>query len=109
MFRKYDLKVGCLNIGGNAEIKCTTSDIIDIINDHDIFIFVEYWLGPVDSCPMIIRFSNFRSERKENCKARRNSGEIIVYYRQNIAKGVQKICNTSRDVKWFKLEKHLFD
>ena len=107
-FRKCNLKVGCLNIGGNAKVRCTTSDIIDIINDRDIFIIIESWLGPLDSCPMITGFSNFRSERKKKCKARRNSGGIIVYCRQNIAKCVQRIWNTSRDVMWLKLEKHFF-
>ena len=35
-------------------MKCTTPDIIDIIKRHDIFIFIETWLGSQDACPQII-------------------------------------------------------
>ena len=53
-------------------------------------------------------FLNFRSERKKKCKARRNSGGIIVYIRKNIAKGVTKIENSSTEAIWMKLDKLYF-
>ena len=31
-----------------------------------------------------------------------------MHYRQNIAKGVQKICNISSEAMWLKLDKHFF-
>lgn len=108
MFRKCNLKIGCLNICGNARAKCTTSDIINIVNDHDIFIITESWLDQSDSCPIIPGFSNFRSERKRKCKARRNSGGIIVYFRQNLGRGIKKISNPSTDILWIKLEHEFF-
>ena len=68
MYRKCNLKIGCINIGGNAKMKCTNPDIIDIIKRHDIFIVIETWLGSQDACPQIKGYMNFRSERKKIVK-----------------------------------------
>ena len=108
MSKQYSLKIGCLNIGGNAKLKCLCPEITQIVNDHDIFVILESWLGPDDSCPNINGYTNFRSERKKEWKARRNSGGIIIYIRKNIAKGVTKIENSSTESIWMKLSKSFF-
>ena len=105
MSKLCSLKIGCLNIGGNAKVKCLSPDIIQIVNSHDIFLILESWLGPDDRCPHINGFTNFRSERKKKCKARRNLGGIIVYVRKEIARGVIKLDTSSTEAIWMKLEK----
>ena len=108
MSKQCNLKIGSLNIGGNAKVKCLCPDVVEIVNSHDIFVILESWLGADDSCPHMDGFLNFRSERKKKCKARRNSGGIIVYIRKNIAKGVTKIENSSTEAIWMKLDKLYF-
>ena len=108
MHKKCNLKIGCLNIGGNARVKCFSDDITEIIKSHDIFIIVESWLGKNDNCPKINGFMNYRNERKRKCKARRDSGGMLIYYRQDIGKGVQKVESTLKDAIWLKLDKSYF-
>ena len=36
---------------GNAKMKCTAPDIIDIIKRHNIFVVIETWLGSQHACP----------------------------------------------------------
>ena len=108
MYRKCNLKIGCLNIGGNAKMKCVSPDLVGIITKHDIFIVLETWLEGQDQCPKIDGFMNFRSERNKKSRAKRNSGGLIVYYRQTIGKGVHKLKSTSSDIIWIKLDKSYF-
>ena len=79
-----------------------------IIKSHDIFIIVESWLGKNDSCPKIHGFVNYTSERKRKGKVRRDSGGVLIYYRQDIGKGVQKVESTLKDAIWLKLDKNDF-
>ena len=108
MFQKYNLKVGSLNIGGNAKLKCTDNDVINVIQRHDIFAILESWLDPDDACPTIPGYANFRTERKKKCKARRNSGGIIIYCRKEIIKGITKFKSASQDILWLKLDRSYF-
>ena len=51
---------------------------------------------------------NYRNERKRKCKACRDSGGILIYYRQDIGKRVQKVENTLKDDIWLWLYKNYF-
>ena len=111
MLSKLTLKIGSLNIGGNAKSKCESDDIQRLINQHDIFILLESWLGPDDACPKIASYSNFRNERKKHRRANRHSGGILIFFRQNISGGISKISARSSslgDVMWLKLSKQYF-
>ena len=111
MSKQCNLKIGSINIGGNAKVRCLCPDVVEIINSHDIFVILESWLGADDSCPHMDGFLNFRSERKKKRKARRNSGGggggggASLYICKNIAKGVTKIENSSTEAIWMKLDK----
>ena len=48
------------------------------------------------------------SERKRKCNARRDSGGVLIYYRQDIGKGVQKVEKKMKDAIWLKLDKNYF-
>ena len=73
-------------------MKCFSDDITKIIKSNDIFIviIVESWLGKNDNCPKIHGFTNYMTERKRKCKPRRDSGGVLIYYRQDIGKGFKK-------------------
>ena len=108
LYEKYNLRIGSLNIEGGLHIKAETSDIQNIVKDHDIFIFLETWLERHHSCPAISGYSVFRSERKRHVKAKRNSGGLAIYYKQNLAKGIVKMKQSSQDIIWLQLQKHFF-
>ena len=75
MFEKYNLTIGCLNIGGSVKIKCAHNDIMKLIKNHyifNIFAILESWSEPEESCPTIDGYADFRSERKRKCRAKLN-------------------------------------
>ena len=111
MSRIITLKIGCLNIGGNAKMKCESDDIITLIEKHHIFMIQESWLGPDDICPSVPSYSVFRTERKRHTRAKRHSGGIIVYFSHLVAAGITKCkarANKNSDTIWLKLDKHFF-
>ena len=112
MSRIVNLKIGCLNIGGNAKMKCESDDIIKLIKDHHIFMIQESWLSPDDVCPGVSSYSVFRTERKKHTRAKRHSGGIIVYFSNIVAGGLTKCkarTNRNSDAIWLKLDKRFFN
>ena len=109
MLRKCSLKVGCLNINGGLLAKCRSPDILNLVQQHDIFCFVESWLSPNDACPKIHGYNSFRSDRMSKHKnARSHSGGILIYFKNNISGGLAKLDNKHSDMLWFKLDKYFF-
>ena len=85
MLQKFALKIGSLNIEGGLKSKWKTPDIQELIKRHDIFCFIESWLGPDDSCPSMDDYMPYRSERKDkHKKARRHSGGLLIYCKKSI-------------------------
>ena len=108
MSHKCALKVGSLNIEGAVGVKYNTPEIQKLIHNHDIICFLESWLGPHDACPNIDGYIAFRSERKKHRKAKRNSGGILVYCKQEISGGISKISTSHSDIMWLKLDRSYF-
>ena len=51
---------------------------------------------------------NCRSERKRKCKACRDSSGVLIYFWQDIRKGVKKVESTLKDAIWLRLYKNYF-
>ena len=60
VYGKCNLKIVCLNIAGNAKMKCVSPDLVGIISKHDIFIVLETWLEEQDHCPKIDGFMKLK-------------------------------------------------
>ena len=80
----------------------------------DKFGLQETWLKNRESIDMS-GFEHFRSERVKGCKACRNSGGILLFYRSAIAGGVERQTSSNKhliwvrlDAKFFKLNKYIF-
>ena len=80
--------------------------------DHikcDIHILLETWKGesPDIKIPNYGSFSKCRTRKK---KARRNSGGIIVYFKNHLKKGIEYLVNSteSKNRMWIKLDKTFF-
>ena len=107
------LKIGCLNIGGNAKNKCETDELQQKIKNHDIFVILESWLDKSENVATIKGYSycsdiHIRSDRKKRPKAKRASGSIIVYYTNVIAAGIKKIPSKLNDTFWLVLGRSYF-
>ena len=61
-----------------------------------------------DNCPNIHGFMNCRGERKGKCKACRDSSGVVIYFWQDIRKGVQKVESTLKYAIWLRLYKNYF-
>ena len=90
MAKKSALKIGCLNIGGNAKTKCETGELQQKNKNHDIFVILESWLDKSENVPTIKGYSYLWSDRKKRPKAKRASSGIIVYYINVIAACITK-------------------
>ena len=108
MIERSALKLGCLNIGGNAKLKCMTEDIQKIIKQHDVFAIVESWLDPKDRISRVDGYINFRSDRKKKSRAKMASGGLIVYCKSTLAGGITKCASKQNDVMWIKLDQIYF-
>ena len=108
MIERSALKLGCLNIGGNAKLKCTTDDIQKIIKQHDVIAIVESWLDPKERIPRVDGYINFRSDRKKQSRAKRASGGLNVYCKSTLAGGITKCASKQNDVMWIKLDQIYF-
>ena len=89
MLRKCALNIGCLNINGGLLSKFSSPDILNLIQRHDIFCFVESWLPPNGVCPNVHGYTSFRSDRKnKHKKATRHSGGLLMYCKNDICGGI---------------------
>ena len=115
MFSRFpevlSLRIGCWNINGfNSKSlgnKFQQSEVLDIINKHDIFGIVETHADS-NSDLQIHDFRHYVKHR-ENSKGKRNSGGIAVYIRKTIIGGTTFVISRNKNTLWIKLDKSFFD
>ena len=100
------LHFGLLNIQGLATSttdKIHNGELIDIIKKHDIIMFTESWtneLSDIDICG----YDHYDLHRKRKSKnAKRDSGGMIIYYKQELNNYVNFVKSDSDDIMWLKL------
>ena len=91
-----------------ANFSSALDDVVNIIMRHDIFAIIESWLDPGEVVPKIDGYTSIRSDRKKNSKAKRTSGGLIIYYKNNISSGIEKIASKLNDSIWLKLDRLYF-
>ena len=114
MFSRFpeglSLRIGCWNINGfNSKSlgnKFQQSEVLDIINKHDIFAIVE---SHADS-NSDLQIHDFRHyvKHRENSKRKRNSDGIAVYIRKTIIGGTSFVISRNKNILWIKLDKSFF-
>ena len=65
------------------------NDFHRLLNSCHIFGVQKTWLENQESLK-VSDFEHFRSERAKGKKAQRNSGGVLLFYKENIAEGVEK-------------------
>ena len=115
MFTRFpeglSLRIGCWNINGfNSKSlgnKFQQSEVLGIINKHDIFGIVETHADS-NSDLQIHDFRHYVKHR-ENSKGKRNSGGIAIYIRKTIIGGTSFVISRNKNILWIKLDKSFFD
>ena len=79
MYSRYNIKIGCLSIGGNAKLKCQIPFIIDFISKHVLSVGIE------SKCVWYIDLLSIQSSN-----------------------GVSKTSSFSDDILWPKLDRWFF-
>ena len=53
-------------------------------------------------------FEHFQSERAEGKEASKNSGGVLLFYKESIAEGVEKQTSANKHFIWVKLKSNFF-
>ena len=92
MAEKSALKIGCLNIGALAKNKSEAEEILQKIQNHDMFVILESWLDKYVNLATIKGYLHFRSGHKSDKKPMSIAfGCIMVYYTNVITAGKTKM------------------
>lgn len=106
----FNLKIGTWNIQGLTDEKINNEYFDNVVSKLHVISLVETWCDsgkPHHDIPGFVCIS--KSNRKKHKKARRNSGGIIMYAKNSIARGVSKIASSHQDIIWAKFDKTFFN
>ena len=99
-----NLNIAVCNVHGFSSNKAIDDVFLNTISNLDIFSLVETWSGSDNPEFDIPGFSLVaHSIRKKHKKARRFSGGISVYVKNEIRKGVSQLPFSNSDIVWLKL------
>ena len=105
-----NLNIAMWNIHGFSSNKSTDDVFLKTIKNVNILSIVETWSGGDNPPIEIPEFSLVaNSTRKKHGKARRFSGGISIYVRDEIKKGTSKLPHSNTDIVWIKLDKAFFN
>ena len=106
---RLEIKIGSLNIQGSLPLKSSYPDFLKLAQSLDFLLIQESWLKHKEKV-FVPNFSHFKANRKQNKKARRGSGGLILFYKNVLQKGVTR--EKSSDEKhsiWIKCDKNFFN
>lgn len=79
-----------------------------LLKEHDIVLLTETWTSELSNVE-IVGYSCCKAHRKLRKKtARRDSGGLIVYVKENLTAGVEFIRSKNDDLMWLKFDKTFF-
>ena len=88
-FSNKNIIFGSLSIQGGFVTKTKLKDFHRLLNSCHVFGVQETWLENQESFK-VSGFEHFRSVRAKGKKANRNSGGVLLFYKESIAEGVEK-------------------
>ena len=85
--------------------KLDDCDFLNFISDYDILLFSECWNSKTSNIN-IDGYCNFNCPRpKFNRKAKRDSGGVIVYFKNKFVNHIELVNVNQNGIIWFKLKK----
>ncbi len=102
-----DLQICSWNVHGLGN-KLSDTEFCEILRENDINILLESWLNP-QSLPRLEGYQTFSKTRPRNKKTYKYTGGICVLVKNQIAKGISFLKNTtSNNLLWMKLDRSFF-
>ena len=101
MHTSNSLKITFLNVCG-IKSKLLNPDVHVLIQYYDILVFVETKLDNFDVLQLPVGYT-YHVKNRTNCD--RKSGDIIVIYKQALAKHIKFLNSNSEFVLWFEIIK----
>ena len=80
----------CLNVYGSLELKLGCQEVGEIMNEYDIVFFSETWTNEFSKLD-VKGFKKFCKHRLRVKNAKRDSGGLVVYFKEHIVKGAKEI------------------
>lgn len=103
------LKITSWNVNGLTRCKLDDSDFVNKLCENDIIILYETWTNEHSDIE-IDGYKSYNMYRKfQNRRARRCSGGIVIYIKDELFKGVKIVLNHYDTIIWLKLDKHFFN
>ena len=99
-----------LNVNGNLVDKLQwrgEQNLYDNINKFDFVFLSETWTN-VNSCVDLDGYVVYRKERVRRARATRDSGGLVCYIKEFLAKGVQEINWENENGMCLKFDKNVF-
>jgi len=90
-------------------VKKSSEDFQNLIYKYDIIVLSETWTNRLSNVDLS-GFQNIHSFRKyQHRRAKRSSGGIVIYIRNEISKGVKVVLNQIDCLIWLKVDKNYFN
>ena len=102
------LSVIVWNCNGLTEQKLSDPDFKSHLCENDVIILLESWTDNSSEIEIegFFVYNFYRKFRHK--RARRNSGGIVIYIRENIKNGISVVKNHFDTLIWLKFDKHFF-
>ena len=111
MYRQVDsLKIAIWNVRGlvsKRNYKLKDPLFIQSLQENDIFMLCETWTND-NSVMNIPGYEYVALHRKRHPRARRDSGGIAIYYRENMAKYVTILKSSGDCLQWVQINKDFY-
>jgi exonuclease III len=112
------LRIGSVNMNGILN-KVNTDEFMDLLEQHDILCVQESWLEnngvkhhlwikQEQEIQKKMGYLCFKSSRTKKHKAKRGSGGVVLFFKQNLQKGLTKIQSLNSDCLWVKMDSNFF-
>ena len=99
-------KIGFWNINGLGKEKYRDEDFVNIVNRYDILCLTETWREDGKNHPAPNGYKGkYHNRKHKNTKAKRNSGGILVLYKNELHEYIKVINNKDENILWLRIKK----
>ena len=108
MEREGELSILSWNINGFTDTKKNDQELVKLIVKHDIIFLLETWANSNSSVNLSGYVAHNFNRKYQHKRARRCSGGILLYYKEDLKEGIKIIKNDYNTIIWVKLDHKFF-
>ncbi|XP_060587663.1 uncharacterized protein LOC132743153 [Ruditapes philippinarum] len=103
------LNVLAWNVNGLTNVKKECQGFVDIIDKNDVIFLFEAWTNSKSIVDIegYVSYNFYRKYQHRNAK--RCSGGVVIYVKDNLKKGISVVRNNHDSVIWLKIDKFFFN